>query len=471
MCQEVTSSRCGNNIEQQTLCSLCNSKTAELQQPWTSNPLELSLCEATSSQAKPLPQSVGPCLFPQAISPQTNQCPPSSVYPVLPHAMGIVRPIHKNKGSFDICPPMPTITSEIKTSTNPAPAPICAVTKTLDILPQQQCTSSVTGVKSLQSNISGATCPSAVVIKAGDPNSAPSSCSNILQQSPTYSFQLPQAYSEQTTAPILPTLANCAQKPIHSSPTAATYSVFTELPNLNLCSPHYYLQNTPSTVIADVDPMNKTPVSSLPRSCLQYDTQKPPLLFLVGKDTPTKTTMQSLCSKDQFDIGIKAHSSAIVRPEENYGNIDIINRCNSCNDVDEHALETKSGPVNLQGPINLVINIPEVNVPAPSVTILPTPVPSLPSEPAPIVPQFVPTSTMPIIINNSKSTFKSLLPIILISLLRDGGLCGEGSSCNCGSMSIPIPYPIPIPTNCPIINTGRKGRRKSRKSKINENED
>lgn len=459
-------------MAQQTSCSLGNSKIAELQQQWISSPLELSSSETKSAKANTSPP-VAPCVFPQAPLPQTIQSPPSSVYPTINQAMGFVRPVFKNaslnKGGSDNCPSTATITSEIKTSSTLAPDPICAILKASDMIQQQQSATSITGIESLQSYKSGAICPSALENKFVAPNSAASSkplqIMNSMQESPKYSFQLPTVYSEKT---ILPTYA---QKP-NSSPTASTYSVFTEPPNLNLCSPRYYVQKTPCTV-ADIDPININPVSSLPISDLPCDTQEPQVLFLVPSNTPTETTIVQ--DKDKLDINIENDSSAIVLPEENYGNFEIVNKviADNANVIDEAAilLDDKSGASNSEWPINLVINYPSVNVPAQSVTYLPTPssicASSLPSKPAPMVTQFVPTPTMPIIVNSSKSKLKSLLPIIMMSLLKNEAPYGGGCSCNCGIKYIPIPYPLPVPTNCPIINAGREGSRKSRHSKGN----
>lgn len=463
MCQELTSSRCRNNLAQLTSCSFCNSKTTELQLKSTSNPLELPPCEGTSLNGNPsLPAA--PCLFPQTLLPQSIQFPPSSFYPTINQAMGIVRPIFKNtplNEGCDYSPSMDTITPEIKTSSNLSPASMCAICKASYIIPQQQCTNSVTGVKPLQSNIIGATEPYAAVNKAGDLNFAPSSSTNpsqmlnSLQQSPKHSFQLP----EETT---LPTALICGQKP-NSSPTAATYSVFTDSPNSNLCTPYYSFQNAPSIMGTGFDPINITPVSTLPGSSC----------FPVVSTTPTETSIVQ--KDDKLDINVENYSSAVVLPEENYGNIKIVNSVNSenGNSIDKHAiaLDSKSGAADSHWPINLVINVPPVNVPAPSVMILPTPLcSSALSEPAPVVPSFVSPPMPPIIVNSSKSKFTSLLPIILTSLLRNRITCGGDCSCNCGCKSIPVPYPIPISTNCPIINTGSEGRRKSRSSKSDNNE-
>lgn len=454
LCHEVTSSRCGNNLAQQTSCSLCNSKTTELQHQWISNLSELSR-EATSSKANPSPPQA-PCFSPQAPLPLTIQFPSSSVYPTLNQATGIVHPVTKNtplnKGC-DNCPSMATITSEIKSSSNLAPAPICTVSKDSDIIPQKQTATSMIGIESQQPSILGATCPSALVNKAVAPNSAPSLSPNhlyalnSLQQPPKYTFQLPTEYTEQTT---LSTLSNYAQKP-NSSPTAATCSVFTEPPNLNSCSPRYYFKNFPSTVVPNVEPMNIAPASSQPRSNLPSESKKPQVVFLVANNSPTESTIVQ--NENKLDINVEDGSSAIVLSEENYGNIEFVNRVNtdSVNAINEPAIsiDAESGAVNSQWPINLVISFPSMNVPAPSETFLPTPssssILSLPSVPAPVGNQFVQTPTTPIIIKSSKSKLKSLLPIIMMSLLKDRVPCGEGCSCNCGSRCIPIPFPVPIP--------------------------
>lgn len=471
MCHKVTSSSCGNNLAQHTSHSLCNSKTGELHQQWTLDPLELPLCEATSCKTNPSQQQALKVF--QSLMPRINQSPSSSACPTVNQAMGIVRPICKNtprhKGGCDNCPSMAAITSEINTSTNLAPAPTCVVAKASDIIKQQQCANSVT------SSVLGAACPLTLVNKAVAPNSALSSCPiplqvvNTLQQSPQYSFQLPKVYEETV-------LPNYAQKPYLSS-TAAPYSTFTEPPNLHLCRPQYYIQNPPSTVVADVDHVNITPVPSLPIPCLPSYTQEPRVVFTVGSNNPTETEIAHNGYK--VDRSVEDCFSAIVLPEENYGNIAIVNRMNSdnVNAMDETAivLDAKSCAANSQWPFNLVLNVPPVNVPAPSVTFLPTPsvscFPLLPLEPAPVVPQCVPAPMMPIIIKRSKSKLKSLLPIILLSLLSDEGSCGAGCSCKCCSRPIPVPYPIPIPINCPIINNGSEGKRKCKNSKSKDNED
>lgn len=411
--------------------------------------------------------------------------------------MGIVRPTYKNtprnKGGCDNGPSITTLTSNVNSLSNLAPT--CAFSEASDIKPQQQCASSVTGVKSQQSyvsvperqcdctqqvsNVCEATYTSGLVNKAVSSNPTPLSCPNLLQllsslqQSPEHPFQLSKLYPEQRTLPYY------AQKQI-SSPIAGTYSKSTEPQNLNLCSPH--LQSTPSNLPsihlspiyfpsmmeADVKPMTITPISSLSKSSLSSDTEESQVIFPVGSKAPTKTTIVQ--NKDNLEIS----SSAVVFPEKKYGNIEIVNTFNSndkpnkYNAIDEHAiaLDANSGTANSQWPVNLIINVPPVNVPAPSVTFLPapssSPAPSFPSRCAPAIPQFDPTPLMPIIVGSSKSKLRSLLPIILISLLREGG---GGSSCNCGCRCIPIPYPIPIPTNYPINNTSRGYWRKSRNYK------
>lgn len=455
MCQELTSIR-GNNLAEPNSCCVSNSKTTELQQQWTSNPLKLSSCEATSPNANPSPPPP-PCLFPQALLPLTIQFPPSSVFPTTNKAIGIVHPIFKNTplndGGCDNSPSLATTIPEIKINSNLAPTPICAVCKASDIIPQLKCVGSGTGVEPLQSNILGTTLPYNIVNTAGAPNSAQASGPNPLQKlnslqiPPKYSFQFPKVDSEETTSPTLPIYG---QKP-NSPLTAATYSLFTEPLNVNLCSPNYF-QNAPSKVISNVDPINITPVSLLPGCSLPPpDTQDPQIVFLVASNTPTETKIVQ--NKDEFDTSVKDGSSAVVLPEENYGNIEILNAVNSYNgnaiDVPTLDLDAKSDAANSQWPLNLVINVPSVNVPAPSVTILPLPsCSSALSECAPVVPSFIPIPMMPIIVNSSKSKFQRLLPLILTSLLRDRVSCQGGCSCNCGTKSIPIPYPIPISTRC-----------------------
>lgn len=454
LCHEVTTSTYGNSLAEQTSCYPRNSKIDESQQQWRSSPLESSSYDANSAKA-----NQSPCVVLQASLPQIIESPHLSVYPTINQAMGIVRPVSKstplNKGGSNNGLSIDTTTSEIKTSSNLTPAPTCAISKVSDSMPQHQSATSVTGVESLQSYLSGAVCPSALVNTAFAPNTAASLCPSHHYELPKYAFQLPTVYPKETTSP------NYAQQP-HSSPKAATHTVFTQPPNLD--SPRYYIQKTPCTV-DDVDPINISLVSSLPRSGLPSNIQVPQVLFLIDSNTPSETTIVQ--NKGKSGISVDNSFSTQAFPREYYGNIATVERVNAdnTNAIDEPAitLDVESGAANSQWPINLVLNFPSVNLPAQPETRLLTPSSSsalsLSMEPAPMI-----TPTMPIIVNSSKSKLKSLLPILMMSLVNDGA---PGCSCNCGFESIPVPIPIPIPTNCPIIDTRRQNSRKSGDSKRN----
>ncbi|XP_047542777.1 uncharacterized protein LOC125075181 [Vanessa atalanta] len=128
-------------------------------------------------------------------------------------------------------------------------------------------------------------------------------------------------------------------------------------------------------------------------------------------------------------------------------------------------------------PVNLQINIPSQNTPAPRITVVsatPTPVTSANSESVIPFPQFgYPPPPAPIVRKKSRC-WKNLLPILLLALLSDQG-CGNGCCCPCNcccnsDSPIPIPYPIPIPVNSPIINN-QKSSCSSRKRGHRDNED
>lgn len=435
----MTTRSCGNNLIQQTSCPLCNSKSLELQQQRTSHPLVLSPCAAPCETTSP--NKLAPKL---CSSLQAPSCP---TYQTITPAMGIVRPIHKNtpcdKEGFD----NPSATS-VNTDA-------CTFPKASYIAPQKQCVSVISQQPYISfpqtqcdcaqqvPNVLQTICPSELVNKAvisySTPPSGPSvQLLNPLQQSAEPSLQGSTIYPEQTT---IPTVSYYAEKPT-SSPIA-TYSVSTDPQNPNLYCPHYCLQSTPSnpsylinvcypsTVVADIEPMTIPSISSISKSSLSSDSN-PQVIYPVVGYAPAETTI--LQNADELDIngGRAAVSSAIVHPKENYGDIEIVNKINSIDALIEDeqaiALDTNSDTMGCQWPVNVVINVPPVNVPAPSVS-LPTlsscPSPSLPPECALVVPQLVPTPIMPIIIDSSKSKLKNLLPILLISLLG-------GGSRNCG---------------------------------------
>lgn len=114
-------------------------------------------------------------------------------------------------------------------------------------------------------------------------------------------------------------------------------------------------------------------------------------------------------------------------------------------------------------PVTLQVNLasPSWN-PEPVLAVVPQPAPA-PSPYSSFNPSFeMPLAPPPIIVmEKSKSSLKSILPILMLSLF-DGG-CGNngGGGCSCSqcSASIPIPFPIVVPTNNPIITRGRsKGK-------------
>lgn len=113
---------------------------------------------------------------------------------------------------------------------------------------------------------------------------------------------------------------------------------------------------------------------------------------------------------------------------------------------------------------NFQINIPYQNVPVPTITVI-----TGNSDAGLTYPHYQPPQ-QPIIVKKSKSSLKSILPILLIALLSDQGCCGNCCCpCNCNS-PILIPYPIPIPINNSIINNDSSSS-SSRSQGNTENED
>ncbi|XP_039765764.1 uncharacterized protein LOC120637805 [Pararge aegeria] len=110
-------------------------------------------------------------------------------------------------------------------------------------------------------------------------------------------------------------------------------------------------------------------------------------------------------------------------------------------------------------PINLEINIPSLNDYYPRLTVV-TEAPANPETCSNFSP-YAPPPPQPIIIKRSRSCLRKLLPIILLTLIDNGG--GYGCPCNCDAEDpIPIPYPIPIPMNNPIIYSGNRAPYSSR---------
>lgn len=114
-------------------------------------------------------------------------------------------------------------------------------------------------------------------------------------------------------------------------------------------------------------------------------------------------------------------------------------------------------------PFSFQINMPPPSSEQPIILISsPNPVPtsqqysSTPSLPSMLPPPVIPPPV--IVMERSRSSWRNLLPILLIALC-DGG-CGNGcGNCGCcGGCNIPVPYPIPIPTNNPIILGRGKAR-------------
>ena len=129
----------------------------------------------------------------------------------------------------------------------------------------------------------------------------------------------------------------------------------------------------------------------------------------------------------------------------------------------EEKIETIPAHVpSQQLPVTLQINIPSLPEPVFSVISPPAPCPCPYSS-------FSPSYEMPpppiIVMEKSKSSLKSILPILMLSLFDGGcGNSGGGGSCSCSQCSAPtpIPYPIMIPTSNPVITRGRgKGKGKS----------
>lgn len=124
-------------------------------------------------------------------------------------------------------------------------------------------------------------------------------------------------------------------------------------------------------------------------------------------------------------------------------------------------------------PFNVQINVPPQNTATPRITLISAAPTNPPSNPNPITSSAYPPP-MPIFMRNTRSSWKNILPIILIALFNDR----DGNSncccpCNCGCNSdspTPIPYPIPIPVNNPIINNGGSSQNRSHR-RDGQNED
>ncbi|CAH0698859.1 unnamed protein product [Spodoptera exigua] len=111
----------------------------------------------------------------------------------------------------------------------------------------------------------------------------------------------------------------------------------------------------------------------------------------------------------------------------------------------------------------------QINVPAqePVASILPQPpcMPTFDNSPCGMPPSPI------IVMEKSKSSLKSILPILFLSLF-DGGR-GNNGGCSCPKPNnVPVPYPIAIPYNIPVVTTRGKGKsKKPAKDNNDENDD
>lgn len=153
-------------------------------------------------------------------------------------------------------------------------------------------------------------------------------------------------------------------------------------------------------------------------------------------------------------------SSAIINTQPN--NIEFSSKVNE-GVITQEPIKFQNG--NEDGTTqSFQINIPYQNVPVPTITVI-----TANSDAGLTYPHYQPTQ-QPIIVKKSKSSMKSILPILLIALLSDQGCCGNCCCpCNCNS-PIFIPYPIPIPINNSITSNNSSSS-SSRNRGDTENED
>lgn len=161
-----------------------------------------------------------------------------------------------------------------------------------------------------------------------------------------------------------------------------------------------------------------------------------------------------------INLQISPPCSSLPEINANSGLLEILSRSNLVG-VQEPNVITSEGD-NIGFPLNLQINLPSQSIPAPRITVVsasPQTVTSSNTEEPSLFPPFgfLPPPP-PLIMRKSRSSWKKILPIILIALFNDRCCCGGGCSCcNCNpdTNPIPIPYPIPIPVNNPIINNSK----------------
>ncbi|KAF9815008.1 hypothetical protein SFRURICE_010566 [Spodoptera frugiperda] len=112
-----------------------------------------------------------------------------------------------------------------------------------------------------------------------------------------------------------------------------------------------------------------------------------------------------------------------------------------------------SQELNSDKPVILQINVP-APAPEPLPTILPQPcMPSMDYSPCGMPPSPL------VVMEKSKSSLKSILPILFLSLF-DGGRGNNGCCCCPKPTNIPVPYPIPVPYNNPVVTNQGKGKSK-----------
>ncbi|CAH1643295.1 unnamed protein product [Spodoptera littoralis] len=121
-----------------------------------------------------------------------------------------------------------------------------------------------------------------------------------------------------------------------------------------------------------------------------------------------------------------------------------------------------SNEMNSNKSVILQINVP---APEPVATILPQP-PCMSTYDS--SPCGMPPSPL-IVMEKSKSSLKSILPILFLSLF-DGGRGNNGCCCCPKPNNIPVPYPIPVPYNNPVVTTQGKGKSK-KPAKDNDDDD
>ncbi|CAH0722810.1 unnamed protein product, partial [Brenthis ino] len=204
--------------------------------------------------------------------------------------------------------------------------------------------------------------------------------------------------------------------------------------------------------------------------------QLPKLLNDGHNYVPVNPITYTEASPLPINLQISPPCSSLPEINTNSGLLEILSRSNLVG-VQEPNVITSEGDNN-GFPLNLQINLPSQSIPAPRITVVsasPQPVASTNTEEPGLFPPFgFSPPPPPLIMRKSRSSWRKILPIILIALFSDRGCCGGGCCCcNCNPDTdnpIPIPYPIPIPVNNPIINNS-KSSCSSRKRGHRDHED